>query len=145
MDGVTVVTSHQKSALQMQSSRRKRKTSIIDSMFRSHSNGNDDSMYFIQYCLNEDGWGWSGPVCVTSLGHFFLRFRRKPIVLGHDEPDCRTQTDDDLVRVGTVDIEEEESMLVMRFRLPSNILLPYRIENNLNDSAILYYQKVVLS
>ncbi|CAN6447187.1 unnamed protein product [Victoria cruziana] len=143
MDGVTVVTSHQKSALQMQSSRRKRKTSIIDSMFRSHSNGNDDSMYFIQYCLNEDGWGWSGPVCVTSLGHFFLRFRRKPIVLGHDEPDCRTQTDDDLVRVGTVDIEEEESMLVMRFCLPSNILLPYRIENNLNDSAILYYQKDV--
>ncbi|XP_031479491.1 uncharacterized protein LOC116250167 isoform X3 [Nymphaea colorata] len=144
LDGVTVVTSRQKSALQMQMSGRKRKTDIIDTMFRSHGNSNDDSMYFIQFCLKQDDWSWSGPVCVTSLGHFFLRFRRKPTVLGYDEPNYRTQTDNDLARIGTVDIEEEESMLVMHFHLPSNIILPYRIENHLNDSAIMYQQKGIM-
>ncbi|OVA18601.1 Vacuolar protein sorting-associated protein 13 domain [Macleaya cordata] len=139
--GIISVNSKQRAALDMKSEPSKRRViGSFDSLFRKHRNANEDSLMSIQFCLDEIGWSWSGPICVASLGRFFLKFRRSL-----DSPEYQSnptaQQENKLIEFAVVHVVEEGSTLVLRFHWPPNISLPYRIENFLRDASITYYQK----
>ncbi|KAI7740513.1 hypothetical protein M8C21_024425 [Ambrosia artemisiifolia] len=86
----------------------------------------------LEFRPNEAGLGWSGPVCVASMGRFFIKFRRSVNV---------SETEENTHDFAVVIVSEENSSLVLRFHRPPNMNLPYRIENCLRDTSITYYQK----
>ncbi|XP_071694742.1 uncharacterized protein [Rutidosis leptorrhynchoides] len=137
MDGMTTVSSKQRKTLRLcNRTSRKKETSIFENFIRKHRNVQDDSLLFIQFRPNEAGLGWSGPVCVASMGRFFLKFRRSKN--GNDQ---ETASDENMQEFAVVNVSEENSSLILRFHRPPNMSLPYRIENRLRSSSITYYQK----
>ncbi|KAK9053203.1 hypothetical protein SSX86_029835 [Deinandra increscens subsp. villosa] len=133
MEGMTTVSSKQRKALRLcNKTSKKRESSIFENFIRKHRNIQDDSLLFIQFRPNEAGLGWSGPVCVASLGRFFIKFRRSINV---------SESQENIYDFAVVIVSEENSSLVLRFHRPPNMNLPYRIENSLRDASITYYQK----
>ncbi|XXG49284.1 hypothetical protein AAC387_Pa02g3508 [Persea americana] len=139
--GTFDIDSQQKVALPIRTVAYKRKQiSFFDHLLKKHRHTDVDSFIFIQFSLRENGWTWSGPVCIASLGHFFLKFKRSPVSLGH-KSNSITEPENKLVRYAVAYIVEEDSSLVLHFQMPPNFTVPYRIENCLNDVSITYYQK----
>lgn len=144
MDKITTVEGKQKVTLQMRKNTRKRRDiSFFDSILRRHSNGNEDYHTFIQFCIKENGCSWSGPICVASLGRFFLKFKRSSVTPA-DQSNPTTLKEDKLMQFAVVHTIQESSSLVLHFYMPPNVALPYRIENCLHGISIMYYQKVVI-
>ncbi|KAF9604152.1 hypothetical protein IFM89_002827 [Coptis chinensis] len=141
IDDTVAVDGKRKEALQMKTvSSSRRETSLFDSLFRKHRIASEDYLIYVQFRLHDVRWSWSGPICVASLGRFFLKFRRQSDSLGHqssptNEPESR------LTEFAVVHVVEEGSALVMRFERPTNLRLPYRIENTLPNASITFYQK----
>ncbi|XP_043709955.1 uncharacterized protein LOC122658879 isoform X2 [Telopea speciosissima] len=138
-DDVITVNSNEKLALQLTRPSKRKEISFFDSLLRKHRNANDDSQMFIQFRLNEDGWSWSGPICIGSLGRFFLKFRRSMDSIDH-QSNSITMEGNKITEFAAVHVVEEGSTLVLHFHKPPNVNLPYRIENLL-DAPITYYQK----
>ncbi|XP_059638646.1 uncharacterized protein LOC132280907 isoform X2 [Cornus florida] len=141
MEGIVPINSKQKIALQLRSvTSMKREVSVFENLLRKHRNSHDDSLVFIQFRPNEDELGWSGPVCIASMGRFFLKFRRSL--------DSTKQHSNQVISRGSIlpefaalDVVEGGSTLGLHFHRPPNINLPYRIENCLHETSITYYQK----
>lgn len=131
---VTPVSSKQRKALRLcNKTTKKRETSIFENFIRKHRNSEDDSLLFIQFRPNETGLSWSGPVCVASMGRFFLKFKKEKVQ--------EMESEENIKEFGVVIISEEDSSLVLRFHRPPNMNLPYKIENCLHNSSITYFQK----
>jgi hypothetical protein len=140
MAGMIPITSKQRVTLQLQSGISKRREfNLFENFIRKHRNANDESLIHIQFQLNDSEHNWSGPVCIASLGRFFLKFRKQ-------QSNQATAVEKDITEYATVHVVEEGSSLVLHFQKPPDISLPYRIENCLGNVAvaITYYQKVVL-
>ncbi|KAK7359915.1 hypothetical protein VNO77_01883 [Canavalia gladiata] len=132
--GVISINSKQRMPLQLKEGFRKtREFSVFEHFIRKHRSSSDNSLLYIQIQTNDPGLGWSGPVCIASLGHFFLKFRKQTNavrILG-----------DKMTQFAAVHVVEEGSTLVSRFYKPPKMSLPYRIENCLRSLSITYYQK----
>lgn len=139
MERILTLGSKQRTALKLQKlTRKKREMTIFEKLVQKHTNSVDDPLLYVQFRPNDFNFGWSGPVCVASLGQFFLKFRR----LEHTgKSDSKTSQDPKLCEFASVHVVEEDSALVLHFYKPPNIDLPYRIENCLLDAPISYYQK----
>ncbi|KAK6923729.1 Vacuolar protein sorting-associated protein 13, VPS13 adaptor binding domain, partial [Dillenia turbinata] len=138
MEGMIYINSKQKTALQLHKGSSRREISPFDNFVRKHRT-NNDSVILIQFRLDKTGLDWSGPVCIASLGRFYLKFRRSSDFLVEHSHDIRAR-DDNSVEFAVVQVAEEGSSIVSHFYRSPNITLPYRIENLLH-SAITYYQK----
>lgn len=133
MAGVISIDSNQRMPLQLKEGfSKKRELSVFENFIRKHKNSSDNSLLYIQIQTNEPGLGWSGPVCIASLGHFFLKFRNE----------VTTISDNKMTQFAAVHVVEEGSTLVLSFYKPPNMSLPYRVENYLHSLSITYYQKV---
>ncbi|KAJ7952892.1 Vacuolar protein sorting-associated protein [Quillaja saponaria] len=106
---------------------------LFENVIRKHKSSSDDSLLYVQFRTDESELGWSGPVCIASLGRFFLKFRKAT--------NQATVQDRNTIEFAAVHVVEEGSTLVLRFYKPPNISLPYRIENCLRNLSITYYQK----
>lgn len=134
--GVISIESKQRMPLQLKEGfSRTREFSVFEHFIRKHRSSNDNSLLYIQIQTNEPGMGWSGPVCIASLGHFFLKFRKQTSEVAI--------SDSRMTQFAAVHVVEEGSSLVLNFYKPPNLSLPYRIENSLHNISITYYQKVV--
>ncbi|CAN1225139.1 hypothetical protein LINGRAPRIM_LOCUS954 [Linum grandiflorum] len=132
--GMVCVGSKQRKALLLQSGITKSKElNSFENMIRRHRNDVDTSLLYIQFRLDKPRSCWSGPVCIASLGRFFVKFRK--------EPDQVQDVDNSTTEFAAVFVVEEGSALGVHFHKPPNIGLPYRIENHLHDTSITYYQK----
>lgn len=130
---VIQVDGKQKKSLHIRSITRKHQNrSIIDSVFKRHKNLDDNSQAFFQFSLKDDRYGWSGPICIASLGRFFLKFKRSSV-------DISDQSDNS--KFALIHVIEESSSLVLHFYMPENVAPPYRIENYLRGSSVIYHQK----
>nr|GMD56841.1 uncharacterized protein LOC109189108 isoform X1 [Ipomoea batatas] len=118
---------------------KKRETTVFENFLIKHQKCQED-LLFIQFRLNESGLSWSGPVCIASLGRFFLKFRRSS-EFPSSQSDQATFCNSNKHEFASVYVVEEGSSLVLHFYQPPNIDLPYRIENCLHDTAVTYYQK----
>ncbi|WCJ31023.1 hypothetical protein M5689_012541 [Euphorbia peplus] len=107
--------------------------SFFENAIRKHKNEVDTSLVYIQFRLNEPESSWSGPVCIASLGCFFLKFRKQSNQI--------QALDHKAVEFAAVHVIEEGSTLGMHFYKPPKVNLPYRIENLLPDHSLTYYQK----
>lgn len=135
--GMVPIASKQRIALRLRTGNRKRREfSLFENLIRKHRNANDDSLIYIQFQLDGSELGWSGPVCIASLGHFVLKFR---VQVSNQV----TASEKHITDFAAVHVVEEGSSLVLHFKKPPDISLPYRIENCLRDVAITYYQKVL--
>lgn len=124
------VESKQKVTLKLQEGIQKRRGfSLVEKIVQKHSKSMDDSSKFIKFYLTGSDLSWSGPICIASLGRFYLKFRKQQ---------------EAKVEFAAVHVVEEGSTLNLHFHKPPNTNLPYRIENRLLNSSITYYQKVVL-
>ena len=136
MAGVFSIESKQQMPIQLKEGLSKTKEfSVFEHFIRKHRSSSDNSLLYIQIQTNEPGLGWSGPVCIASLGHFFLKFRKQTSEV--------EMSDSKMTQFAAVHVVEESSTLVLRFYKPPNLSLPYRIENRLHKLSITYYQKVV--
>lgn len=141
MGEIIAINSKQRIALRLKTvTRNKKETTIIENILRKHTKPQYDSQFFIQFQPNETGLGWSGPVCVASLGRFFLKFR-KCLELPESRSDD-TLYKEDLVEYAAIHVVEEASSILLHFHRPPLTHLPYRIENCLHDAPLTYYQKV---
>ncbi|CAN1331486.1 hypothetical protein LINPERPRIM_LOCUS35341 [Linum perenne] len=132
--GMVCVGSKQRKALLLQSGITKSKElNSFENIIRRHRNDVDTSLLYIQFRLEKSGSCWSGPVCIASLGRFFLKFRK--------EPDQVEDVDNSTTEFAAVFVVEAGSVLGVHFHKSPNIGLPYRIENYLRDTSITYYQK----
>lgn len=135
MAGAISISSKQRMPLQLKEGFKKmREFSVFEHFIRKHRSSSDNTLFYVQIQLNEAGLGWSGPVCIASLGHFFLKFRKQTNEV--------TISDNRMTQFAAVHVVEEGSTLVSRFYKPPNMSLPYRIENCLQSLSITYYQKV---
>ncbi|BBH07848.1 Protein of unknown function D, partial [Prunus dulcis] len=133
--GMIPINSKQRATLQLQDGmNKKRDFSLFEHIMKRHRKVNDDSLIYLQFRLNESKLGWSGPVCIASLGRFFLKFKKPHM-------DQATALESSVTEFAAVHVVEEGSTLVLRFHKPPNVSLPYRIENCLHDVSITYYQK----
>ncbi|KAF3438866.1 hypothetical protein FNV43_RR17141 [Rhamnella rubrinervis] len=129
--GKITINSKQKTTLMLWNGMSKRREfSLFEKLLTKHRKANDDALIHIQFCPNESEFGWSGPVCIASLGRFFLKFRKQ-----------QSELEKSTVDFATVHVVEEGSTLVLRFHRPPNIKLPYRIENCLCDVSLTFQQK----
>ncbi|KAF7809778.1 putative vacuolar protein sorting-associated protein 13C [Senna tora] len=134
MAGIITIDSKQRTTLQLKEGfGQKREYSLFEHFIRKHRSSSDNSLLYIQIKANDPGIGWSGPVCIASLGRFFLKFRKLTNNL--------TIPDSHMTQFAAVHVVEEGSTLVLHFYKPPNLSLPYRIENCLHDLSITYYQK----
>ncbi|KAF6166527.1 hypothetical protein GIB67_005389 [Kingdonia uniflora] len=141
VDDVMAVNSKQKVALLVRTGTNKKgESNFFDSLLRKHRYSSNDSLIFIQFRLNEVGWGWSGPICIASLGRFFLKFRRSLDTLGL-QSDPAIGQEKAMTEFAVVHVVEESSTLVLKYHRRPNISLPYRIENSLRDASLTFYQK----
>ncbi|XP_050944650.1 uncharacterized protein LOC103484730 isoform X3 [Cucumis melo] len=121
------VESKQKVTLKLQEGIQKRRGfSLVEKIVQKHSKSMDDSSKFIKFYLTGSDLSWSGPICIASLGRFYLKFRKQQ---------------EAKVEFAAVHVVEEGSTLNLHFHKPPNTNLPYRIENRLLNSSITYYQK----
>ncbi|XP_039155678.1 uncharacterized protein LOC104457236 [Eucalyptus grandis] len=133
MAGIITVKSKERAMLQLRNGISERhEFTLFENFIRKHRNINDDSMAYVQFHLNDPEFGWSGPICVASLGCFFLKFRRQA---------NQMPATDNTPQYANVHVIEESSSLVLQFYRPPNVRMPYRIENLLRDSLLTYYQK----
>ncbi|CAI0553988.1 unnamed protein product [Linum tenue] len=132
--GIVSIGSKQRKALLLQSGIAKSKElNSFENFIRRHKNDVETSLLYVQFRLDKSGSSWSGPVCIASLGRFFVKFRK--------EPDQLQLVDNSTTEFAAVFVAEEGSVLGVHFHKPPNIGLPYRIENHLHDTSITYYQK----
>ncbi|XP_073156297.1 uncharacterized protein [Henckelia pumila] len=137
MEESITINSKQRIALRLKNVMKNRKeTNAIEHLLRKHTKSQDDHSLFIQFRLNESGLGWSGPVCVASLGRFFLKFRKSS-----EYPENHLSNENNLSQHAVIHVVEEGSSIVVHFHRPPDTNLPYRIENRLHGSPIAYYQK----
>ncbi|XP_048232851.1 uncharacterized protein LOC8260571 isoform X2 [Ricinus communis] len=130
--GTVHISSKQQTVLQLQEvTCTNKEFSIFENIIRKHRNNIDTSLVYIQFQLNQPESSWSGPVCIASLGCFFLKFR-KP---------SNQALDSNATEFAAIHVIEEGSTLGMHFHKPPNVELPYQIENHLNDASLTYYQK----
>ncbi|CAN7110576.1 unnamed protein product [Brassica rapa subsp. narinosa] len=128
--GIITIKSKQRAALRLQEETTLRKERhLFENFIRKHGSDNANPLTFIQFRLNKANWSWSGPLCITSIGCFFLKFRRQSAETGRGA-----------IEFATVNVTEEGSTLAVRFQKPPNTPPPYRIENFLSAS-LTYYQK----
>ncbi|XP_062001830.1 uncharacterized protein LOC133719495 isoform X1 [Rosa rugosa] len=133
--GMIPVNSKQRAPLQLWNViDKKRDVSLFERVMKKHRKANDDSPIYLQFRLNESKLGWSGPVCIASLGRFFLKFKRQQL-------DQVPALESNVTEFASVHLVEEGSTLGLHFHKPPNVSLPYRIENCLPDVSITYYQK----
>lgn len=131
--GMIHVSSKQRETLRLQSGISKRREfNLFENFIRKHRNANDESFTYIQFQLNNSEW--SGPVCIASLGRFFLKFRRQQLSQAMVAEKQATE-------YAVVHVVEEGSSHVLHFRKPPDVSLPYRIENCLQHVTITYNQK----
>ncbi|GLT39068.1 hypothetical protein SLA2020_132760 [Shorea laevis] len=131
---IIYINSKQRGTLKLQKEISKRSEyGPFENFIRRHRNDCDDSRIFIQFQLNESQFGWSGPLCINSLGRFFLKFRKlsNPVV-------SRTSKETELA---AVDVVEDGSTIVVQFHKTPDGSLPYRIENYLHGLSLSYSQK----
>ncbi|XP_057499975.1 uncharacterized protein LOC130784197 isoform X3 [Actinidia eriantha] len=140
MDGMVAINNKQKIALKLRSGTNRREISGFEKLVKKHRNAHDDSLAFIQFRPDKAGLDWSGPVCVSSLGRFFLKFRRSPDFFAQQSSHV-TSHGNGSPEFAAVHVVEESSTLVLHFHKPPNVNLPYRIENILQQAFITYYQK----
>ncbi|XP_051117331.1 uncharacterized protein LOC127242033 isoform X2 [Andrographis paniculata] len=139
MEELITINSKQRTTLRLNSILPKKKeTNIIENLLRKHTKPQNDPSFFIQFRPCGTTFGWSGPVCVASLGRFFLRFR-KSLELPESQSDGKSK--DHSGEFAAVHAVEEGSAIVLQFHRPPVTNLPYRIENGLHHSPITYYQK----
>lgn len=137
MAGIVIIRSGQKVVLMLRDTVNRSEFNLFENFIRKHRNSNDDAVIFVQFQLSDSDFGWSGPVCVASLGRFFLKFRKQ-------QPNQGTAINQKGAEFASVYVVEEGSSLIMHFQKPPSVKLPYRIENHLHDAIITYYQKVTL-
>lgn len=144
LSGVVLVQSKHKATFWMKKIySERRKINFFQSILEKHKSKDGDSLIFVQFSLKEIEYGWSGPICVSSLGRFFLKFRRTSAGLG-TQSDSSAWKDNQKVQFAAVHIVEESSSLYLHFYRPPNFPLPYRIENCMSGTSIMYHQKVVI-
>uniref|UniRef100_A0A0D3HWC0 Vacuolar protein sorting-associated protein 13 VPS13 adaptor binding domain-containing protein n=1 Tax=Oryza barthii TaxID=65489 RepID=A0A0D3HWC0_9ORYZ len=95
---------------------------------------------FVEFCPKETGYCWSGPICVSSIGRFFVKFRRSQGTVT-DDMKRGTLQDGKWKQFASVDVIQETASFVLHFSKPPKAALPYRIENCLNEASIMYFQK----
>ncbi|KAK4778296.1 hypothetical protein SAY87_018483 [Trapa incisa] len=134
MEGTVTIRTGEKVVLMLCDTVNRSEFSLFENFIRKHRNSNDDAVIFVQFQLGDSDFGWSGPVCVASLGRFFLKFRKQ-------QPNQRTAISQKAAEFASVYVVQEGSSLVMHFHKPPSVKLPYRIENYLHDAIITYYQK----
>lgn len=137
-EGSTIqVNSKQKATLKLQHGIQKSKeSSLIENFVKKHLKSSDDSLKFIQFYLTDSDLSWSGPICIASLGQFYLKFKK--------QQDQGAMKGTSIIEFAAVHVVEEGSTLSLHFHKPPNTKIPYRIENCLHKFSITYYQKVVL-
>uniref|UniRef100_A0A0E0FDV7 Vacuolar protein sorting-associated protein 13 VPS13 adaptor binding domain-containing protein n=1 Tax=Oryza meridionalis TaxID=40149 RepID=A0A0E0FDV7_9ORYZ len=96
---------------------------------------------FVEFCPKETGYCWSGPICVSSIGRFFVKFRRSQGTVT-DDMKRGTLQDGKWKQFASVDVIQETASFVLHFSKPPKAALPYRIENCLNEASIMYFQKL---
>ncbi|CAL5092653.1 unnamed protein product [Urochloa decumbens] len=138
IDGLTV-EAKQRATLQTWKPGKKREIDYFDLFVKKHRNVFEDSHIFIQFCPKEPGFGWSGPICVSSIGRFFLKFRRSDGMV--TDGIKRDPINGKLKLFASVDVVQETTSFVLHFTKPPKVSLPYRIENYLNEASIMYFQK----
>ncbi|XP_047313344.1 LOW QUALITY PROTEIN: uncharacterized protein LOC124916644 [Impatiens glandulifera] len=137
MGGTISINSKQKIALEFFSETSEQKEmTVLEKFLLRHRNDHDDSLVFIQFRLSQDELSWSGPICVSSIGRFFLKFRRSV-----NSTNDKVTTHDKSAEFASVHVVEEGSTLALHFHKSTDINLPYRIENGLRGACITYYQK----
>ncbi|KAL6847035.1 hypothetical protein ACP4OV_022888 [Aristida adscensionis] len=139
IDGLTI-EAKQKATLPTWKPGKKREVNYFDLFVKKHRNVFEDSHIFIQFCPEETGYSWSGPICVSSIGRFFLKFRRSE-GMGTGGVNRGSLHNAKLKQFASVDVVQETSSFVLHFTKPLKVTLPYRIENCLNDASIMYFQK----
>ncbi|KAL3833397.1 hypothetical protein ACJIZ3_008133 [Penstemon smallii] len=134
------IKSKQRIALRLKTVIRNRKeTNVIENLLKKHTKSQDELSLFIQFKPNETELGWSGPICVASLGLFFLKFR-KSLEFPQGQS-YRSSDKNDLGEFAAVHVVEEGPTVVLHFYRPPLTNVPYRIENSLRNAPITYYQK----
>ncbi|KAJ3674403.1 hypothetical protein LUZ60_005019 [Juncus effusus] len=131
-DGIPIKPNRQITLLTTKPKTRSKET-FFDSLLKPHKSGSDESRIFLQFrplngSANNDGFGWSGPVCAASLGRFYVKFRKN-------------EGNNLINKFGIVRVLEENNSLVLRFGLDCGNELPYRIENHLSGVSVMYSQK----
>ncbi|GMH25239.1 hypothetical protein Nepgr_027082 [Nepenthes gracilis] len=141
LEGIVGINSKQKAALLLRAGTHIRKEiTVLEKFLWKHRIAIDDSSTFIQFRPNDTCLGWSGPVCVASLGRFFLKFKRSSEFAAY-QSNTANKLDSTAWDFAVVHVVEEASSFVLHFHSPPDIDLPYRIENHLHNASITYYQK----
>ncbi|KAK1404297.1 hypothetical protein POM88_003902 [Heracleum sosnowskyi] len=139
MQGVVSVTGKQRTTVHLRNViGNKKEIGVFDKILRHHKSARDDSLLYVQFKPKDIGFDWSGPVCVTSLGRFFLKFKRFKDYQIQGISNHAATSDHEY---SSVHVIEEDSTLVLHFYRSPHTGLPYRIENFLEDAHITYYQK----
>ncbi|CAA6663054.1 unnamed protein product [Spirodela intermedia] len=141
-DGITQLEAKEKATLYMHPSRKRSTTSLFDSVCRKHRHIDEGSLVFIQFRLKETEYSWSGPICISSLGRFFIKFK-KELTYSNSASNAITAVKSRMAQFASVHIVEESSTLVLHFHMPPDLTLPYRIENGLRGASITFYQKTL--
>uniref|UniRef100_A0A0E0BUQ7 Vacuolar protein sorting-associated protein 13 VPS13 adaptor binding domain-containing protein n=1 Tax=Oryza glumipatula TaxID=40148 RepID=A0A0E0BUQ7_9ORYZ len=140
IDGVTI-EAKQRATLHTWKPEKRREVNYFDLFVKKHRNVSEDSHIFIQFCPKETGYCWSGPICVSSIGRFFVKFRRSQGTVT-DDMKRGTLQDGKWKQFASVDVIQETASFVLHFSKPPKAALPYRIENCLNEASIMYFQKL---
>ncbi|KAK9285530.1 hypothetical protein L1049_024725 [Liquidambar formosana] len=140
MEGMIRISSGQKTTLQLQNRIiKRRQIGFFDNFVRKHRNANDDSLLYIQFQLNETGFGWSGPVCIASLGRFFLKFRKS--LDSVQQPNQITGQDNSLMEFAAVHVvEEEPEVLGSESSVDyvwDDLTFPHKLVVQINDMPLL--------
>ncbi|KAL8151956.1 hypothetical protein V2J09_021764 [Rumex salicifolius] len=143
LEGMTSINSKQKEVLLLVDvPSQRRKVGIFDKLLWKHRADTDDSSLLIQFRMDSTVFGWSGPVCVASLGRFFLKFKASSESLV-DQDNTSKQIDYSSCDFAAVNVVEEASSLVIHFSKLRAADLPYRIVNHLSFASVTYYQKEI--
>jgi hypothetical protein len=136
-----IIEGKQRATLQTWKPGKKREGNYFDLFLKKHKNISEDSHIFIQFSPKETGYGWSGPICVSSIGRFFMKFRKSE---GMETDGIKRDNlqDGKLKQFASVDIVQENTSFVLHFTKPPKVALPYRVENCLKEASIMYFQKV---
>lgn len=130
--GIITIKSKQRAALRLQEeTTQKKELHLFENFIKKHGSDNANPLIFIQFRLNKANWSWSGPLCIASIGCFFLKFRKQSGEAGRGA-----------IEFASVNVTEEGSTLAVHFQKPPNTPPPYRIENFLHSASLTYYQKV---
>ncbi|KAK4367697.1 hypothetical protein RND71_011489 [Anisodus tanguticus] len=142
-DTIVTLNSKQRAPLTLRSRnemRTMKRNTFLENFLKKHAKSQNDSSFFVQFQPNKASFSWSGPVCIASLGRFFLKFK-KSSEYSVQQSDLATQHNSDLCEFATVHVVEDGPTIVLSFCWPANMDLPYRIENRLENTSITYYQK----